>query len=115
MKYIVALLALCAPMVSCSPAYADESDDIKQCANNGALINEYLLNDSSRLRNMAREVDGNLILMLTQDRVTVGSPSESKALDYWAIHQGLIALKMYPLPEKCTAIVPLSYFKQTEV
>jgi hypothetical protein len=116
MKSILAVLALCAPMFSCAPqtAYADETSDIKQCADNGALIQQYLLEQSYNTRTVPQSA-GDLILMLTQDRVTIGASSGDRALDYWAIHQGIMAVKRFPLPPKCTAIIPMSYVPQEAV
>lgn len=117
MKEILALAVLCVPMFSCSPVHAEPEkfqDGITQCSINGARIYQAMQENSTHTHILPEQA-GDLILLFTQGQILIGSSSGIKMLDLFAVSQGLEVLKLYPLPEKCTAIVPLSYEEQTAI
>lgn len=115
MKELLALAVLCAPMFSCSPVHAETyNEGITQCSINGNHIYEYMQERTQRTH-LSPDTAGNLVLLFTQGHVSVGASSGVQLLDLFAVSQGLEALEKFPLPAKCTAIVPLSYYEQVAI
>lgn len=112
MRSLLALAVLCAPMFSCSPAHAE--DDITLCGINGARLQQAMYEHSTHNR-LFQDRAGDLVLMFTQGQVSVGYSSGDRALDIYALSVGMDMLKLYPLPAKCTAVVPVSYVEQLNV
>ena len=86
----------------------------EQCAANGAKLYQYMQEQTLIARPIPHD-EGDLIMLFTQDEIKVAVSSGIAKLDYWALLSAITASKLFAVPERCTVVVPMSYFNQEVV
>lgn len=114
-KILTAILVVVLLGAFMDKAHADtESDRIEQCAANGAKLYQYMQEQTLIARPIPHD-EGDLIMLFTQDEIKVAVSSGIAKLDYWALLSAITASKLFAVPERCTVVVPMSYFNQEVV